>query len=54
MLIRRRVPVGFCSAAGREVWRAQDHPAAEQYMPSDPALVGRTGKPQLVEFFHHL
>ena len=33
---------------------AQDHPATEQYTPSDPALVGRTGRPQLVEFFHHL
>lgn len=33
---------------------AQDHPATEQYTPSDPALVGRTGRPQLVEFYHHL
>ena len=32
---------------------AQNHPT-EQYTPSDPALVGRTGRPQLVEFFHHL
>lgn len=27
-------------------------PAVEQYKPSDPARVGRTGRPQLVEFFH--
>ena len=32
---------------------AQGH-STEQYTPSDPALVGRTGRPQLVEFFHHL
>lgn len=33
---------------------AQHHPTTEQYTPSDPALVRRTGRPQLVEFFHHL
>lgn len=32
----------------------QDHSATNQYTPSDPALVGRTGRPQLVEFYHHL
>ena len=33
---------------------AQLHPAIDQYTPSDPAVVGRTGRPQLVEFYHHL
>lgn len=34
--------------------KAQIHPVTEQYALSAPALVGRTGRPQLVEFFHHL
>jgi hypothetical protein len=33
---------------------AQVHRVTEQYTPSDLVLVGRTGRPQLVEFFHHL
>ena len=33
---------------------AQIHPVTEQYALIDPALVGRTGRPQLVGFFHHL
>ena len=55
MLIRRRTFLSL-SAALLTVRPgvAQDHPAIEQYTPSDPALVGRTGRPQLVEFFHHL
>jgi hypothetical protein len=27
---------------------------ADEYTPSDPARVGGTGRPQLVEFFHPL
>lgn len=26
--------------------------AADEYTPSDPARVGGTGRPQLVEFYH--
>lgn len=35
--------------------RGSAHQASEtslQYTPGDPARVGRTGRPQLVEFFH--
>jgi hypothetical protein len=55
MLIRRRAFLSV-SAVLLAVTSgvAQDHAATEQYTPSDPALVGRTGRPQLVEFFHHL
>ena len=55
MLSRRRlflyIPAMLLAA---RAGRAQDHSATEQYTPSAPALVGRTGRPQLVEFFHHL
>jgi hypothetical protein len=55
MIIRRRaflsLPAVLLAVRSGE---AQSHPATEQYIPSDPAFVGRTGRPQLVEFFHHL
>lgn len=55
MLMRRRTFLSLSAVllAVRPT-AAQNHPATEQYTPSDPALVGRTGRPQLVEFFHHL
>ncbi len=28
--------------------------SGDDYIPSDPARVGKTGRPQLVEFFHPL
>lgn len=34
--------------------RTQTPAAPDEYTPSDPARVGRTGRPQLVEFFHPL
>jgi hypothetical protein len=54
MLIRRRTFLSLSAAllAVRPA-TAQNHPATEQYSPSDPALVGKTGRPQLVEFYHH-
>ena len=54
MLIRRHAFLSLSAALLAEgPGVAQDHPATE-YTPSDPALVGRTGRPQLVEFFHPL
>jgi hypothetical protein len=55
MVIRRRTFLALPAAllAVRPT-AAQGHQAPEQYTPSDPALVGRTGRPQLVEFYHHL
>lgn len=55
MFIRRRTFLSLTATllAVRPA-AAQNHAAIEQYTPSDPALVGRTGRPQLVEFYHHL
>lgn len=55
MVMRRRTFLSLSSAllAVRPA-AAQNPSATEHYTPSDPAMVGRTGKPQLVEFYHHL
>ncbi len=34
--------------------RTQSPATPDDFAPSDPARVGRTGRPQLVEFFHPL
>lgn len=51
MTMTRRTLLSAAMTMAPGIARGQT-PAVEQYTPSDPAHVGRTGRPQLVEFFH--
>jgi hypothetical protein len=55
MFIRRRtflsLTATLLAVRPAAIW---NHAAMQQYTPSDPASVGRTGRPQLLEFYHHL
>lgn len=48
---RRAFFCALCALSSTTAWGAQQ---AESYVPSDPASIGRTGRPQLVEFYHPL
>ncbi|MCL4867158.1 MAG: hypothetical protein KJZ47_14790 [Gemmatimonadales bacterium] len=55
---RRALIVALASltvlAAGIMVVQSRRTDAAPLFHPSSPSLVASTGRPQLVEFFHHL
>lgn len=53
MTMTRRTLLGATALLLPGVARGQTAPP-DEYTPSDPARVGRSGRPQLVEFFHPL
>ena len=54
MTMTRRALLGAAALLMPSIARSQTSAPADGYTASDPARVGRTGRPQLVEFFHPL
>jgi hypothetical protein len=54
MTMTRRALLGAAALLLPGVARTQTPVPTEGYTPSDPARVGGTGRPQLVEFLHPL
>lgn len=52
MTMTRRALLGTAALLLPGVARSQTSVPTDEYTPSDPARVGGTGRPQLVEFFH--
>jgi hypothetical protein len=52
MTLTRRTLLGVAALLVPGTARSQTPVPAVEYTPSDPAPVGRSGRPQLVEFFH--
>lgn len=53
MMMTRRTLLSTAALMVPGISRGQmPAPPPDGYTPSDPARVGRTGRPQLVEFFH--
>ena len=54
MTMTRRTLLGAAALLVPSITRSQTPAPAVEYTPSDPARIGRSGRPQLVEFFHPL
>lgn len=52
MTMTRRALLATAALLMPSVGRSQTPVPPDEYTPSDPARVGGTGRPQLVEFFH--
>jgi|LNFM01.1.fsa_nt_gb hypothetical protein len=52
MTMTRRSLLGAAALLVPGIARSQTPATPDEYTPSDPARVGRSGRPQLVEFFH--
>lgn len=54
MTMTRRTLLAAAALLVPGVARSQTPAPSDDYTPSDPARIGRSGRPQLVEFFHPL
>lgn len=54
MTMTRRALFGAAALLVPGTARSRTSVPTDEYTPSDPARVGGTGRPQLVEFFHPL
>lgn len=52
MTMTRRTLLSMAVLAVPRIAAGQTPVTHDEYTPSDPALIGGTGRPQLVEFFH--
>ena len=52
MTMTRRTLLSMSALVVPGIAAGQTPATHDEYTPSDPALVGNTGRPQLVEFFH--
>jgi hypothetical protein len=52
MKMTRRTVLATAALLVPGIGRSQTPIPPDEYTPSDPARVGGTGRPQLVEFFH--